>query len=70
MLTTVKKLFNDSSKDLKRINKLVDTVNSLESKYEAYSDDELRGMKDYFKEMLGCWKNADGYSNGCICSCS
>ena len=45
MLTSVKKLFNDSSKDLKRINKIVDKVNSLESKYEMYSDDELRGMK-------------------------
>ena len=56
MLTSVKKLFNDSSKDLKRINKLVDTVNSLESKYEAYSDDELRGMKDHFKEMLAAGK--------------
>ena len=30
MLTSVKKLFDDSSKDLKRMNKLVDTVNSLE----------------------------------------
>lgn len=56
MLTSVKKLFNDSSKDLKRINKLVDTVNRLESKYEAYSDDELRGMKDHFKEMLAAGK--------------
>lgn len=52
MLTTVKKLFNDSSKDLKRIHKMVDTVNGLESKYEAYSDDDLRGMKEKFKEML------------------
>ncbi|MFJ8257619.1 accessory Sec system translocase SecA2 [Peribacillus asahii] len=52
MLSSVKKLFNDSSKDLKRIYKLVDTVNSLESKYEAYSDEELRGMKDQFKSML------------------
>lgn len=52
MLTSVKKLFNDSSKELKRITKLVDKVNSLESKYESYSDDELRGMKDQFKEML------------------
>ena len=56
MLTTVKKLFDDSAKELKRINKLVDTVNSLESKYEAYSDHELRGMKDHFKEMLAAGK--------------
>ena len=56
MLTSVKKLFDDSSKDLKRMNKLVDTVNNLEKKYEAYSDDELRGMKDRFKEMLAAGK--------------
>ena len=56
MLTSVKKLFNDSSKDLKRINKIVDKVNSLESKYTGYSDDELRGMKDHFKEMLEAGK--------------
>lgn len=52
MLKSVKKLFNDSSKDIKRINKMVDTVNSLESKYEAFSDEELRGMRDQFKELL------------------
>ena len=54
MLETVKKLFNDSSKDLKRINKLVDTVNGLESKYEAYSDEELRGMKDQNLKRTDC----------------
>ena len=56
MLTSVKKLFNDSSKDLKRINKIVDIVNSLESKYELYSDDELRSMTGQFKEMLAAGK--------------
>lgn len=52
MLASVKRLFNDSSKDLKRINKMVDTVNGLESKYEFYSDGQLREMKDDFKEQL------------------
>jgi len=56
MLESVKKLFNDSSKDIKRINKMVDSVNSLESKYEAYSDEELHGMKDQFKELLSSGK--------------
>lgn len=52
MLESVKKIFNDSSKDLKRINKMVDIIKDLESKYEAYSDEELHRMKDIFKDQL------------------
>lgn len=59
MLSSFKKLFSDSSKDLKRIHKLVDKVNSLENKYEAYSDVELRGMKDQFKELLATGKTIE-----------
>lgn len=56
MLTSVKKFFNESSKDLKRIYKLVDNVNELEDKYEKYSDQELKGMKDHFKDLLSSGK--------------
>ncbi|MFJ8064802.1 preprotein translocase subunit SecA [Psychrobacillus sp. NPDC096426] len=56
MLEGVKKLFNDSSKELKRINKIVDTINSLESKYIVYTDEELRGTTDLFKEQLSTGK--------------
>lgn len=52
MISSVKKLFNDSTKELKRMNKLVDKVNQLEEKFEAYSDEELRQMKDVFREEL------------------
>lgn len=56
MLTSMKKIFNESSKDLKRIYKLVDNVNQLEIKYKKYSDNELRGMKDTFKSLLASGK--------------
>ncbi|MFF5399172.1 accessory Sec system translocase SecA2 [Peribacillus butanolivorans] len=56
MLTSMKKIFNESSKDLKRIYKFVDNVNQLEIKYKKYSDNELRGMKDTFKSLLASGK--------------
>lgn len=56
MLTGMKKIFNESSKDLKRIYKLVDNVNQLEGKFEKYSDHELRGMKDTFRSLLASGK--------------
>ena len=56
MLTGMKKIFNESSKDLKRIYKLVDNVNQLEDKFEKYTDHELRGMKDTFKSLLASGK--------------
>ena len=56
MLTGMKKIFNESSKDLKRIYKLVDNVNQLEDKFEKYTDHELRGMKDTFKSLLSSGK--------------
>ncbi|MGE7778638.1 accessory Sec system translocase SecA2 [Peribacillus sp. NPDC097264] len=56
MLTGMKKIFNESSKDLKRIYKLVDNVNQLEGKFEKYTDHELRGMKDTFRSLLASGK--------------
>ncbi|WP_375090717.1 preprotein translocase subunit SecA [Peribacillus sp. RS7] len=57
MLSSMKKFFKESSKDLKRIYKLVEDVNRLEGKYERYSDQELCGMKDRFKNLLDAGKN-------------
>ena len=59
MLSGVKDIFNDSNKDLKRILKKVDIVNSLENKYAAYSDKELFDIKDYFKMQLENGKSVD-----------
>ncbi|MDP1416844.1 preprotein translocase subunit SecA [Peribacillus simplex] len=52
MLSSMKKFFQEGSKDLKRIYKFVEDVNRLEGKYERYSDLELSGMKDRFKSVL------------------
>ncbi|MBO0997871.1 preprotein translocase subunit SecA [Bacillus sp. SD075] len=60
MLSSVKKFFNESSKDLKRMYKLVEAVNRLEGKYERYTDQELCGMKDRFKSALEAGDNIAG----------
>ncbi|PLT31031.1 accessory Sec system translocase SecA2 [Peribacillus deserti] len=52
MITRVKDLFNDSSKDLKKLQKQVAQVNKLEAKYEKFTDDELKNMKNKFQEKL------------------
>ncbi|MGE6377158.1 preprotein translocase subunit SecA [Peribacillus muralis] len=57
MLSGMKKLFKESSKDLKRIDKWVDAVNRLEGEYERSSDQELRRMKDRFINELNAGKN-------------
>ncbi|WP_409302949.1 accessory Sec system translocase SecA2 [Peribacillus sp. SCS-155] len=52
MISRVKELFDDSSKDLKRLNKLVEQVNRLEEKYVGYSDEELGETTEQFRSML------------------
>ena len=41
-----------SDKDLKRYQKMVDTINSIESTYKAMSDEELRDQTHLFKNRL------------------
>lgn len=52
MITRIKQLFNESASDIRKLNKLVTLVNSLEEKYESYSDEELKNMTLQFKEEL------------------
>ena len=52
MINGLKQLFNESTYDIRKLNKLVALVNQQEAKYEAYSDEELRGMTAIFKEKL------------------
>lgn len=59
MLTKVKMLFSDSAREIKRLSKLVEKVNSLEPKYEKMSDEELRNMTTLFKEELSNGKTID-----------
>ncbi|WP_409290577.1 accessory Sec system translocase SecA2 [Peribacillus sp. SCS-37] len=52
MITRVKELFNDSSKDLKRLHKQAAQVNKLENQYEKLSDEDLKNKTLEFKELL------------------
>ena len=46
-------LFNMADKkELKKFNKIVDEIESLESKFESISDKELKNMTNIFKERL------------------
>lgn len=59
MITRVKELFNESSKDLKRLLKLVDKVNSAEEKYLNYTDEELKYCTSEFKSQLSQGKTIE-----------
>lgn len=52
MISKVKKIFDDSAKDLKRFTQLADKVNKLETKYEKLSNEELKNVTISFKERL------------------
>ena len=46
-------LFNMADKkELKKFNKIVDSIDSLEPKFESMSDKELKNMTNIFKERL------------------
>lgn len=51
MIKLVKRIFGDhNTRELNRIQKIVDEIEALEPKYESFSDDELQQMTDQFKE--------------------
>ncbi|WP_079478184.1 preprotein translocase subunit SecA [Halobacillus salinus] len=51
MLGTLKKIFGDgNSRQLKRLEKMAEDIDGLESEYEKLSDDELRNKTEEFKE--------------------
>ena len=54
MIGTLVKKFVGSKyeRELKRLQPLVDQINALEEKFEAYSDEELRGMSETFRVRL------------------
>lgn len=60
MLTAVKKVIGDKdSRRLKKYNSMVEQINQLESKFSAFSDDELKAMTPRFKEQLENGKTID-----------
>ncbi|CAH0345164.1 accessory Sec system translocase SecA2 [Bacillus sp. CECT 9360] len=52
MISKVRKVFDDSAKDLKRFTKMANKVNKLEAEFEKLSDEDLRQMTFSFKERL------------------
>ncbi|MGL4913425.1 MAG: preprotein translocase subunit SecA [Romboutsia sp.] len=46
-------IFNiEDKKELKRLNKIVDKIDSLESKFESMEDEEIQNMTNIFRERL------------------
>ncbi|ANB59535.1 accessory Sec system translocase SecA2 [Anoxybacteroides amylolyticum] len=60
MLTKVKKLFNESARDIKRLRKLVDKVNEQEAHIASLSDEQLKAKTMEFKERLEQGQTLDG----------
>ncbi|MDQ0218444.1 accessory Sec system translocase SecA2 [Peribacillus cavernae] len=52
MISKVKKIFDDSAKDLNRLTKMANRVNELEIRYEKLSNEELKHMTISFKNRL------------------
>ena len=59
-MSVLNKIFKSySEKEVKRIQPIVDKINSLEPEMEKLSDSELRAKTDYFKEQLAEGKTLD-----------
>lgn len=59
MLGLVKKIFGDTNeRDVKRLMKTVDYINSLEPQFEALSDEQLKEKTAEFRERIEKGENA------------
>lgn len=52
MLNALKNLFDDNAREIKRLKKIVDVINSLEPEIKALSDEALRSKTEEFKERI------------------
>ena len=52
MLKSIKNFFDPTERELKRLDSVVQTINSMEPEIQALSDDELRGKTEYFQQKL------------------
>lgn len=59
MLTKFKMLFSESTREIKRLAKIVEQINSLEPQFEKLSDDELREKTAIFMEEIENGKSLD-----------
>ena len=58
--TFAKRFFGDANdRELKKLQPLVDQINALESKFEAYTDEQLAGQTDHFRERLAKGETLD-----------
>ena len=48
-----------NDREIKRLNKVVAQINSLESEYETLSDDELKGKTAEFRERVNKGESLD-----------
>lgn len=59
-MSIVKKIFGDpNEKEIKKIKPTVDLINSLESKFQAMSDEELKAQTEIFKQRLSKGETLD-----------
>ncbi len=59
-MSFLEKIFgNYSEKEIKKIMPIVKQINSLEPRFEAYSDEQLRAMTDEFKDRLAKGETLD-----------
>ncbi|NLP30317.1 MAG: preprotein translocase subunit SecA, partial [Clostridiales bacterium] len=60
MMGLLEKIFGDlNTKELKKIEKIVDQIEALEPEMSQKSDEELRGMTDIFKQRLAQGETLD-----------
>ncbi|MCK4892080.1 MAG: preprotein translocase subunit SecA, partial [Candidatus Pacebacteria bacterium] len=53
MMSIINKIFGDpNKKELKKIQPIVDEINKLESKFQSFSDEELKNQTDVFRGRL------------------
>ncbi|GIP19124.1 protein translocase subunit SecA 1 [Paenibacillus montaniterrae] len=60
MLGLVKKIFGDyNEKEIKRLTKVVEQINAMESQYQALSDEQLRAKTEEFKARVAKGESLD-----------
>lgn len=59
MLNALKNLFDDNAREVKRLKKIVDIINSWEPEIKSLTDDALRSKTDEFKERIAQGETLD-----------
>ncbi|MGF7184703.1 preprotein translocase subunit SecA [Desulfitispora alkaliphila] len=59
MLKFLQKLFDNNEKEIKKLQKTVDIINSMEPDMERLSDQELQGKTDEFKQRIANGETTD-----------